>query len=66
VQCETLLNTWRSEMGKVGRRVLGEFWKANPNMIMSVEARAQYVAETLEDFRFVYKEPDACVSANAA
>jgi hypothetical protein len=64
VQCESSVNTWRSEMGKVGRRALADFWCTDPSMMMSAEARAWYVAKSLEGFQFVYKDPDACVSAN--
>jgi len=50
-------------MGKVGRRAVADLWHADPSLKVSTEARAKYAAESLGDFRFIYKEPDAFVSA---
>ncbi|KAI0253124.1 hypothetical protein BJV78DRAFT_1351967 [Lactifluus subvellereus] len=63
--CENTLNNWRSDLGKAGYRVLVNFWETDPTMSNSAEARAEYVADSLSDLRFVYKEPDACFTRGA-
>ena len=50
-------------MGKAGHRALIDFWETDPRMCNSAEARAEFVAESLNGLRFVYKEPNAYVSA---
>ena len=37
-------------------------WDADPSIFSSAEHRAEYVAESLSDFRFLYKFPNATVS----
>ena len=61
-QSENILNNWCSEVGKATYCALTNLWD-NDNVISSAEARAQYVRMLLNNLHFIYKYPDACVSA---
>ena len=59
-----MLNNWRSDIGKAGHSVIVDFWSDNAELFESPEDRAEYVAESLNHMRFVYKSPDVPVSIN--
>jgi hypothetical protein len=63
MQCESLLNTWHSKIGKAGHHAVADLWHLDPSLKISTEAHANYATESLGEFCFVYKEPDAYVSA---
>lgn len=63
-QAENALNNWRSDIGKAGHIAVVEFWRENPGLFSSPEDRADYVADSLVDMRFVYRFPDISVSVN--
>jgi len=57
--CDSILSSWRSEIGKAGRRAVLELWASNPGRFQTAESRRDYVSNAIKNARFIYKYPDA-------
>ncbi|KAH9974166.1 hypothetical protein BGW80DRAFT_1249862 [Lactifluus volemus] len=62
---ETLLNNWRSEIGKSGYRAIVDLWLEDPATFGNAEARAEYIEKALHGFKFIHKNPDAAKEMRA-
>ncbi|KAI9434692.1 hypothetical protein H4582DRAFT_2080706 [Lactarius indigo] len=56
--CDSVLNNWRSDMGKAGHRAVTDLWQGDFTEFALAEDRAEYVSDALMNLRFVYKYPD--------
>jgi hypothetical protein len=56
-QSETLLNSWRSDIGKLGRDSIINFWNSDPLFFGTEDNRAAYVKVATDHMSFVYEDP---------
>ncbi|KAI9429346.1 hypothetical protein H4582DRAFT_2089464 [Lactarius indigo] len=67
---ENMLNNWRSNIGKAGNSTIAELWsqkaKEEDISFSSLEHHAIYVTNSLQEMRFMYKNPDVPGSRGAS
>jgi len=62
-QCDGILSSWRSEIGKAGIAVVKDLWKSDKKKYSSKEQRMDYVKDALDGLTYLYKYPSQLVSA---
>jgi len=61
LQCETTLNSWRSDIGKAGHHAVVELINLDPLEFDTVESCKQYVANAIDRVHFIYRYPNELV-----
>ncbi|KAI9438850.1 hypothetical protein BJY52DRAFT_1195866 [Lactarius psammicola] len=58
IVAENSLSNWCSDIGKAGHHTVINMWDPNPSGFSPPEDRAEYIAENLKNFQFLYKFPE--------